>query len=441
MEDLTGFDEFQTVVSTLFAVLLLFLLLVRFGRDFAGVVHVVDRVEIFLRNLFRRKRLALLCDLFTEHEVGIVNGFQKPERLGILVRKRGKVHRLVRNDFVADLAVHGIVYEHVNFPDARVLNVARLFFADGFALRRKDLARFGMHDIVRDAATGKTVSEVEFLIEFVSADFHHVVTAGIEEQIEHVLTHGFLGGNFAGAQSSVKRDQPVRFRFNRRVVLFVLIDGGGDHLVPAEQLFERAVGTVAERAEKHRRRELSLAVHAHPKHALRILFEFQPGAAVGDHGRFVNLFPRLVRFRNVVHAGRTHELGDDHALRAVDDERAVLGHQGKIPHKDVLFENLVLYLVYEPHLHPQGKRVRRVAVAALFFVVLRRFPELVVEKIQFEVVGKVGDRRVILKDLGDAFADEGLIAFPLNLNEIGDINYFVDRTEFSSFGFTVLLNG
>ena len=56
------------------------------------------------------------------------------------------------------------------------------------------------------------------------------------------------------------------------------------------------------------------------------------------------------------------------------------------------------------------------------------------------MVGVVGDRGEIFKDLANALFDKGVVAVFLDFNEIGNVDYFVDRTEFSSLGFAVLGN-
>lgn len=49
-----------------------------------------------------------------------------------------------------------------------------------------------------------------------------------------------------------------------------------------------------------------------------------------------NLRTGFVVTHAVVHAGRTHQLGYDHPLRAVDDKGSAFGHQREIAHKNVL---------------------------------------------------------------------------------------------------------
>ena len=378
VEELARRNEFEAVFLALFAVLLLFLLFVRLGRRFVRIVDGVDLVEVLLGDLLHAHLPARLGDLFGEHEVGIIYRFQQSERLGIFIGERGKIDRVVGHDLVADLAaVIGIGDDDEHLADAGVLDGARLIFGDDGILCGEQFARLGMEDVVRDAAAGQTVREIELFVELIAPHLHHVVTARVEEEVVEVLAHRFLGGNFAGAQTAVKRDEAVRLRFDGRRILLVALDGGGDHLVAAEELLEGAVGAVAQRAQKHSGSQLALSVHAHPQDALRILFEFQPCPAVGDDGRLVDLLARLIRLRDVVYAGRTDKLGDDDALCTVDDEGTVVRHEREIAHKDDGIDDLVLHLVHETHLHAEGQRVRCVAVAALLLVILGRVSELV----------------------------------------------------------------
>ena len=179
----------------------------------------------------------------------------------------------------------------------------------------------------------------------------------------------------------------------------------------------------------------------YPEHALGVLFEFEPCAAVGDDGGAEHLLARLVHFLCVVHAGRTDELRYYYALGAVDDERAGIGHEGEFAHEYVLVDDFVLDLVYQPDLYVHGKRVGGVAVAALFFVVLGFVVKPVVEEIELVVVGIVGYRRKIFKYFAYALVDEGIVARLLNFNEVGNVDDFVDLAEFAPFRLAILVNG
>jgi len=72
------------------------------------------------------------------------------------------------------------------------------------------------------------------------------------------------------------------------------------------------------------------------------------------------------------HAGRPMKLGDDDALGAVDDERAVVGHQGDLAHVDFLLLHLLhrvlrRFLVHQDqaHLGAQRRAVREPPLLAL----------------------------------------------------------------------------
>ena len=56
------------------------------------------------------------------------------------------------------------------------------------------------------------------------------------------------------------------------------------------------------------------------------------------------------------------------------------------------------------------------------------------------MVGVVGDGREVLKHLANTLFNKGIVAVFLDFNEIGNVDYFVDFAEFSSFGFAILLN-
>ena len=56
------------------------------------------------------------------------------------------------------------------------------------------------------------------------------------------------------------------------------------------------------------------------------------------------------------------------------------------------------------------------------------------------MVGVVGDRGEVFKNFANPLFDEGVVAVLLNLDESGDIDDFIDRTELASFGFAILVN-
>ena len=196
----------------------------------------------------------------------------------------------------------------------------------------------------------------------------------------------------------------------------------------------------AERAQKHRNAQFFLSVHAHVQSIERVLFEFEPRTLIRHHRSGEHFLARLVLFRSVVNAGRTNELRNDHAFRAVDDERAVFRHLGQIAHENFLIHHFVFHLVHEAHFHAEGQGIRSVAVAALFLVVLGLIAEAMIEEVQFEVIGIVGDRGKVLENFADPLFDKRSVTFFLNFHKLGNIDHFVDLAEFASFVLTVFAN-
>jgi len=173
------------------------------------------------------------------------------------------------------------------------------------------------------------------------------------------------------------------------------------HLVEsAQNVF---VGLHAQRAQEDRAEELALAVDAHVQDVLAVVLELHPGAAVrNDLAEEVR--PRVGRF--VEHAGRTVQLADDHALGAVDDKGAVVGHQRNVAEEyflfldvaDVLGAGIGVLVVYrQPDGHFQRRGIGHAALLALHHVVLQLHAH--------RVAALVAERRRILVERAALRAD------------------------------------
>ena len=111
-----------------------------------------------------------------------------------------------------------------------------------------------------------------------------------------------------------------------------------DRLAVVEDV-EQLLRRVAERLEQHRRVHLAAAIDAHVDQVLGVELEVEPRAAVRDDARLVEQLAGRVGLALVVveeHARAAVQLADDDALGAVDDERAVLGHQRDLAEVDLL---------------------------------------------------------------------------------------------------------
>lgn len=242
-----------------------------------------------------------------------------------------------------------------------------------------------------------------------------------------------FGGDFPRAETAVKLDHTVGLR-----LCGVFLNGIEDHGIVVEQFRKRRVAAEAERAEQNRRGQFPRAVDVHPKDVLRILLKFQPGAAGRHHRRVVNFAAGLVHLAPVVNAGASDQLRDDHAFRAVDDERAVVRHQRKIPHEYFLIDDFVRHLVDEANLDSQREGERRVSFAAFLFAVFRRPFQRVIQEVQFKVVGIIRDRRKVLEHLADPLADKTVVGVLLDFDKIGNFNRFLDLAESLSLDLSTL---
>jgi hypothetical protein len=217
-----------------------------------------------------------------------------------------------------------------------------------------------------------------------------------------------------------------------RQVEVVLVEEDVQHLLVGE----------AQGAQDDGDRQLAAAVDAGEQGVLRVEFEVQPGAPVGDDPRREQQLARGVRLALVVveeHARRTVQLGDDDPLGAVDDERAVLGHQRQLAEVDLLLADVLhrlgrarslLVVDDQAHLHPQRGGVGKPPQLA-FLHVEDRVAEPVADILQRGVAGIADDRedrleRRVQPDLVPVFLglvrlQELAVGVELNRQEIGHV--------------------
>jgi hypothetical protein len=147
------------------------------------------------------------------------------------------------------------------------------------------------------------------------------------------------------------------------------------------------------------------------------------------------------------HAGRAMHLRDDHALGAVHDERAVVGHERYVAHVDILLLDVLdrtragLLVDIEDdqaQRHLERRRVRHAALAALVDVVFRTL-ELVLDEFEHRRVGKIRDREYRLEHglqalIGPAaprlhHQQKLVVRRLLNLDEVRHLCDFLDFPE------------
>ncbi len=229
-------------------------------------------------------------------------------------------------------------------------------------------------------------------------------------------------------------------------VLVALLDVDGLRRV---EVVEEVLRGVAERAEQHGGVHLPPPIDADVDDVLGIELEVEPGAPVGDHARRVEELARRVGLALVVveeDARAPVELADNHALGAVDDERARLGHQGQLAEVDLLLLDVahdplpaVAGVVdHELVRHLDGRRERHAALAALVDVVLGRL-EVVGHEHELARAVEVLDGEDRSKDRlepnlfplvrRDVHLEELVVARLLDVDQVGDVDDATHPTE------------
>ena len=255
----------------------------------------------------------------------------------------------------------------------------------------------------------------QLLVELIPAHGAQVIPPGIEEQVLHQGLGGVQRGRLAGALLAIDLQHGLLIGFAG-----VLFHGGHNAGIVAEAVQDIGVGFQAQGPDQAGDGQLAVLVDADPEHLAAVGLILQPGAAVGDHrGRQ----QRQVRFQvdllAVVDAGGADDLADHHALGAVDDEGAAMGHQGEIAHEDLLLLDFARLLIVQADADLHGGGICGIPGLALLHVVLGLFVHAVVDEAQLQVAGIVADGGHVGKNLPQAGVQEPLIGFLLDLQQVG----------------------
>ncbi len=348
-------------------------------------------------------------------------------------------HVLVDAERVADIGadIDMIDVEQRQFLVAGVDQNLQVLLGDLLAGFREDFAGLAVDQVLGD------VMADQFLVGH--AERFKALLAELAS-----LAHGQLLAGFDHDAAGIGIDQIV----DRLVALQAV---GIERHAPAvlgalvsDVLVERAEDLLAvepERIEQRRHRNLAAAVDARIDDVFRVELDVEPGAAIGNDAGGKQQLARGVGLALVVieeHAGRAVHLGNDDALGAVDDERAVVGHERNIAHVDILLLDVLdrlgasLFVDIEhdqPQRHFQRRGIGHAALAALVDVVFRRL-EFVFDEFQHRRIGKVGNREHRLEDglqplVGTAAfrlldQQELVVRCLLNLDEVRHLRHFPD---------------
>ena len=235
--------------------------------------------------------------------------------------------------------------------------------------------------------------QAELAVDLVAADARQIVPLGVEvEGLEQVLA-GLRGGGVGRADLAVQIGQSLVLGLDG-----LLVERVEHQRVALERLADLRLGH-ADGHQEHDGGLLALAVHAHAEHVTLVDLELQPGAAARDDLRAEDLLVRgAVRGAVEVDARGAHELGDDDALGAADDEGAVRGLQREIAHEHGLGLDLAGVAVLEFGVHVQRRGVGVVLLLALLHGVARLL-EVRIREGQGHGLGEVLDRGDLLEDL------------------------------------------
>src|SRR6266540_3507287 len=291
--------------------------------------------------------------------------------------------------------------------------------------REDDLGRQDAH-VVRHL-------HLEPLIQLVAADLRQVVALRIEEQRLQQVARVVERRRLAGALLLEHLDQGLLLA--RRGVLLERVDDEDRVVEELEDgLVRRGVELEArgrvllrESPKQRRDRQLALPVDAGVDDALLVDLELEPRAAGWHQVRREDLL-RGVLGLHQVGARAANELRHDHALGAVDDEGAPLGHHREVPHEDRLLSDLARLLVDEADGHRERCLVRQILLATLLDRELR-LPELVGAELDGQGAGVVLDRRDVVDRLAKTLVQEPLERGLLDVDQIGKVEDVLETRE------------
>jgi hypothetical protein len=187
--------------------------------------------------------------------------------------------------------------------------------------------------------------------------------------------------------------------------------------------------------------ELAALVDADGNAVLLRRVELDPAPALGDDAAGVHPPLTGIHLADEVDAGRTVELRHHDALGAVDDELAAAEHDGQVAQVDLFLDRLIL-----DEAQPDAERptVGQPQLAALVHRVAR-LAELVPQVLELDRLVVALDGEDFLKDSLESFVlpfagragsvvlQEPLVAFRLDLGQVGDVKGLATATEVTHF--------
>ncbi len=210
---------------------------------------------------------------------------------------------------------------------------------------------------------------------------HDAASVGIDEVVDRLVAFQPVG---------IERHAPAVFG---PLVHDVFVEGR-----------KNLLAVEAKRIEQRRHRNFAPAIDTRIDNVLGIELDVEPRTAVRNNAGSKQELARRMGLALVVveeDARRTVHLRNDNALRTVDDEGAVIGHERNVAHVDILLLDVLdrtraRFFVDIEHDQPQRHLERRgighAALAAFVDVVFWRL-EFVLHEFELGRIGKIGNRK------------------------------------------------
>ena len=268
-----------------------------------------------------------------------------------------------------------------------------------------------------------------------------LLEAGGGELLHHRGGDGVVAARDHGLRGRV--DEIVLHHEVLEVLLGVLL-AGRELLEVVEELHELLVRPVAEGPKERRRVELPAAaalVHEAPHDVVRVEHDLDPVAAVGDDAARDQRLAVRVHLALGRDAGGAVQLRDDHALGAVDHERAVGRHHRHVAEEDLLLAHLARVVQAELRVERTGVRL---AVDERLEIRLLRLLEPVAHEV--EGVARVSrddgehlleyrlEAAVLALLRRNVLLQEVVVRFGLDLNEVRwSLGHALETAEYLAF--------
>src|SRR5205807_1752254 len=259
----------------------------------------------------------------------------------------------------------------------------------------------------------------------------------------HDLANGRRRQRLERARDSHFPVEHVRDQHLRREFFFTELLAQLQRLDVVEKLDDFLIGPVAEGAQKRRREKFPpafAAVEIDVKQIARVELHFDPRTAVRNDPEAVEHFPVEMDARFERDTRRAMQLRDNHALRAVNDERSLRRHERDLAHVNFLF--LRAFLLAELERHVEWRAIG-LSLALRFERGQLRLADLVMRKVECRLFIVALDREHFLEyrlEPGifpfrerDVFLEEIDVGIKLNLDEVWRLDPLLDGSEVDTF--------